>query len=109
MMIRAALFILSSASFVAFLACMSTKRSHFSVMGQNSLAIFVLHGFAVIIADKVIARTGPEAPWSLVLVVLASVITTLVLAFQYEHSCGRYRHKQSVFNGHEPYRSWRGR
>ncbi|WP_394177618.1 acyltransferase family protein [Yoonia maritima] len=81
MMIRAALLILSSASLVAFLGCMTTKRSYLSVVGHNSLAIFVLHGFAIIIFENMIVRTAlPELPWSFILVVLASLMTTLILA-----------------------------
>lgn len=80
-LIRAALMILSSASLVAFLACAPTKRGYLSVIGQNSLAIFVLHGFFVMIVEEAILRYGPlSLQWRIALVILASLITTTVLA-----------------------------
>jgi len=79
--IRAAIFILSAASMVAFLACMTSKSGHLSVIGQNSLAVFVLHGFAVNIAHKVIGMNGQlTVLWGLAFAVLAAVMTTLVFA-----------------------------
>lgn len=80
-LIRAALMILSSASLVAFLACMPTKRGYLMVIGQNSLAIFVLHGFFVLVAQEAIINYGPlSLHWRFALVVPASLITTAVLA-----------------------------
>ena len=78
---RAALLIASFASLIAFLACIPTKRGFLSTIGQNSLAIFVIHGFFVLIFEEAITRYGPlSLHWRSALVVPLSLITTVVLA-----------------------------
>lgn len=80
-LISAAFLLLTTTSMFAFLACMTSKPSYVSVVGQNSLAVFVFHGFAVGIVRKVIALNGPPAgPWGLAFAIVAAVITTLVFA-----------------------------
>lgn len=80
-MIRTTLLFLSFASVFAFLALMSSKHCFLSAIGQRSLAVFVLHGAVVIIAQRLVANIGqPTVPWGLVLAFCASLITTFVLA-----------------------------
>ncbi|WP_298258182.1 acyltransferase family protein [uncultured Litoreibacter sp.] len=80
-LIKFALLVISSASIVAFLACVPTNRSYLSAIGENSLAIFALHGFFVMTVGEAIARYGPlSLHWRIALVVPISLVTTIVLA-----------------------------
>lgn len=78
---RITIFIVSSGSVIAFLALLTNKTGFLSTLGQNSLAVFILHGFAVIVTKEVIQFTGkPSLPLTVAIVLCASVLTTIFLA-----------------------------
>ncbi len=80
-LLKTSLLALSSASLVAFMYCLTRKTGPLTIVGQNSLSIFVLHGFAVIVAGEILELTGlPPTLWIVVFAVIAAFVTTIFLA-----------------------------
>lgn len=78
---RSFILVISAGSVIAFLALLTNKTSFMSTLGQNSLAVFALHGFAVIATEEIIQSTGePSRPLTVALVLCLSTTTTVVLA-----------------------------